>query len=62
MTALFLATLSENGDIALNSMYQIHANFHASPFYFSIAAVLSEMMDFFCPFTPNPEPVVILST
>jgi hypothetical protein len=34
-------------------MYKIHANFHVSPFYFFNAAVLSDMMDFFCPFTPT---------
>ena len=35
-------------------MYKIHANFHVSPVYFFNAAVLSDMMDFFCPFTPTP--------
>ena len=34
-------------------MYKTHANFHVSPFYFFNAAVLSDMMDFFCPFTPT---------
>jgi hypothetical protein len=34
-------------------MYKTHANFHASPFHIFNAAVLSDMMDFFCPFTPT---------